>query len=40
MGRIYRNMLTARQHAAAQFRLYGRAYGDLLMGGTIEDYFL
>ena len=40
MGRIYRNMLTARQHAAAQYRLYGRAYGDLLLGGTPEDILL
>ena len=40
MGRIYRNMLTARQHAAAQYRLYGRAYGDLLMGGSSEDMML
>ena len=40
MGRIYRNMLTARQHAAAQFRMYGRSFGDLLMGGEVEDYFL
>ena len=40
MGRIYRNMLTARQHAAAQYRLYGRAYGDLLLGGSSEDMML
>jgi len=40
MGRIYRNMLTARQHAAAQFRIYGRTYGDLLLGGAPEDLML
>jgi len=40
MGRIYRNMLTARQHAAAQFRIYGRGYGDLLLGGGVEDLML
>jgi len=40
MGRIYRNMLTARQHAAAQFRIYGRTYGDLLLGGAPEDILL
>ena len=40
MGRIYRNMLTGRQHAAAQYRIYGRTYGDLLMGGEPFDMML
>jgi len=40
MGRIYRNMLTARQHAAAQYRIYGRTFGDLLMGGEPVDLML
>jgi len=40
MGRIYRNMLTARQHAAAQYRMYGRTYGDKLLGGEVEDILL
>ena len=40
MGRIYRNMITARQHAASQFRIYGRTYGDLLLGGQVEDMML
>jgi 3-hydroxy-9,10-secoandrosta-1,3,5(10)-triene-9,17-dione monooxygenase len=40
MGRIYRNMLTGRQHAAAQYRIYGRTYGDRLMGGDPYDIFL
>ena len=40
MGRIYRNMITARQHAASQFRMYGRIYGDLLLGGQVEDMML
>jgi 3-hydroxy-9,10-secoandrosta-1,3,5(10)-triene-9,17-dione monooxygenase len=40
MGRIYRNMLTARQHAAAQFRMYGRTYGDMLLGGEVQDILL
>lgn len=40
LGRIYRNMLTGRQHAAAQFRNYGRIYGDLLMGGEVNDILL
>jgi 3-hydroxy-9,10-secoandrosta-1,3,5(10)-triene-9,17-dione monooxygenase len=39
-GRIYRNMLTGRQHAAAQFRPYGRTFGDLLMGGEPFDLML
>jgi len=40
MGRIYRNMLTGRQHAAAQYRIYGRTFGDLLMGGEPFDMML
>ena len=40
MGRIYRNMLTGRQHAAAQYRIYGRTYGELLMGGEPFDMML
>jgi 3-hydroxy-9,10-secoandrosta-1,3,5(10)-triene-9,17-dione monooxygenase len=40
MGRIYRNMLTGRQHAAAQYRIYGRTYGDRLMGGEPFDMML
>ncbi|MEV4932362.1 flavin-dependent monooxygenase [Sphingobium sp. LMA1-1-1.1] len=40
MGRIYRNMLTGRQHAAAQYRIYGRTYGDKLMGGEPFDMML
>ena len=40
IGRIYRNMLTARQHAASQYRMYGRGFGDLLMGGKVEDILL
>lgn len=40
IGRIYRNMLTGRQHAAAQHRLYGRTFGDLLMGGEPFDMML
>ena len=40
MGRIYRNMLTGRQHAAAQYRIYGRTYGDLLLGGEPFDMML
>ena len=40
IGRIYRNMLTGRQHAAAQLRPYGRTFGDLLMGGEPFDMML
>jgi len=40
MGRIYRNMLTGRQHAAAQHRNYGRIFGDLLLGGEPYDIFV
>ena len=40
MGRIYRNMITGRQHAAAQHRIYGRTYGDLMFGGEPYDIFL
>jgi len=40
LGRIYRNMLTGRQHAAAQHRIYGRIFGDLLMGGEPVDMML
>jgi len=40
IGRIYRNMLTGRQHAAAQFRPYGRTFGDLLLGGDPFDMML
>lgn len=35
--RIYRNMRCGRQHAAAQFRMYARTFGDLLMGGSPID---
>jgi 3-hydroxy-9,10-secoandrosta-1,3,5(10)-triene-9,17-dione monooxygenase len=37
IGRIYRNMLTGRQHAAAQLKIFGRTFGDLLMGGEPID---
>ena len=40
MSRIYRNMLTGRQHAAAQHRNYGRIFGDLLLGGEPYDIFV
>jgi len=40
MGRIYRNMLTGRQHAAAQYRNYGRTFGDLLFGSEVNDILL
>jgi len=40
IGRIYRNMICGRQHAAAQFRIYGRSYGDLLFGGDPNDILL
>jgi 3-hydroxy-9,10-secoandrosta-1,3,5(10)-triene-9,17-dione monooxygenase len=40
MSRIYRNMLMARQHAAAQHRGYGRTFGDLLFGGEVNDILL
>jgi len=38
--RIYRNMRCGRQHAAAQFRMYARTFGDLLMGGSPVDMML
>ena len=38
--RIYRNMRCGRQHAAAQFRMYARTFGDLLMGGAPVDLML
>ena len=40
MTRIYRNMLMARQHAAAQYRNYGRTFGDLLFGSEVNDILL
>lgn len=40
MGAIYRDMLTGRQHIAAQYRNYGRVYCELLLGGTSDDIFL
>ena len=40
MGRIFRNMLTGRQHIAAGHRNYGRIFGDQLMGGEPQDILL
>ena len=37
MGRVFRNMLTGRQHQAASLRGYGRIYGDLLLTGSSDD---
>lgn len=37
MERIYRNMLTGRQHATAQFRGYARVLGAELLGQPIND---
>ena len=34
MSRIYRNMMTGRQHIAAQFNLHGRKFGNLLLSGA------
>jgi 3-hydroxy-9,10-secoandrosta-1,3,5(10)-triene-9,17-dione monooxygenase len=36
-GRIYRNMLAARQHIGAGFRTYGRTSGAALFGQPIDD---
>lgn len=40
MTRIYRNMLTARQHSAAQYRSFGRVFGELLLDREVTDIFL
>lgn len=40
MGRIYRNMITGRQHVAAGHRNYGRIFGDFEMGGNPIDILL
>jgi len=37
MGRVYRNMLTGRQHAAANARNYSRIFGDLILTGKSDD---
>ena len=37
MSRVFRDMLTGRQHAAANARNYGRIFGDVLMNGTATD---
>jgi len=39
-GRIFADMRTGRQHAAAQYRNYGRIFGDLLLGGRVNDILL
>jgi len=33
MGKIYRDMMTGRQHVAAQFESYGRKYGNFVLNG-------
>lgn len=38
--RIFADMRTGRQHAAAQYRNYGRIFGDLLLGGEVADILL
>ena len=39
MERIYRNMLTGRQHATAQFRALGRTLGAEILGFPENDIF-
>jgi len=34
MGKIYRDMITGRQHVAAQFQSYGRKFGGLVLTGA------
>jgi len=40
MGRIYRNMLTGRQHVAANHKNYGRLFGGYAMGEDQPDILL
>lgn len=39
-GRIYNDLIAARQHAASQFRVTGRALGARMLGSDVEEWYL